>query len=286
MTAYDRRITPARPDLAAAHLRGVIDAPRYAEGQRLSVIDAAAPMRKHAAPDAPLETEALHGETVTVYDEVDGWAWGQLEIDGYVGYLPRAALHLPGPAATGKISALRSFLYPGPGIKLPPLCALTLGTAIAVTEVKGDFAVTPHGYIYARHISPLAAAAADFVAVCSAFLGAPYLWGGKTSLGLDCSALVQTGLRAAGIAAPRDADMQEHAFGRPSKLSPDLTGLRRGDLVFWKGHVGVMQDAEQMLHASGFQMAVVSEPLREAAARIAAAGGGKVTSVGQAAIQS
>lgn len=272
----DRRVTPARPDLAAAHLRGLVDALRYVEGRALQVIEASAPLRRSPEPDAPLETEALFGEGVTVYEECEGWAWAQLERDAYVGYLPSIALGPP-TAPTHRVAALRTHAYPGSSIKIPPQMALSLGARATIVRREGDFAVTADGLrLWARHLADADLGAPDFVAVAELFLNAPYLWGGRTSEGIDCSGLVQVGLTAAGHAAPRDSDMMQAALGEPV---PAGEALARGDLVFWKGHVGVLRDAGTLLHASGWHMAVVSEPLAEARAQIAANGGGEATNV-------
>jgi cell wall-associated NlpC family hydrolase len=270
----DRRVTPIRPDLAASRLRGLVDRPRYAEGRTMQVVEANAPLRRLPVSDAPLETEALYGETVTVYDESEGWAWAQLDRDSYVGYLPIAALGaLSEP--THRVSGLRTHAYPGPSIKLPPRMALSLGARVAIARHDGDFATTADGlWLWGRHLADVGSREPDFVAVAERFLETPYLWGGRTSEGIDCSGLAQTALTAAGIAAPRDSDMMEAALGEPV-----ARGLARGDLVFWKGHVGIMRDARTLLHANGFHMKVVSEPLAEARARIAASGGRDVTSV-------
>jgi cell wall-associated NlpC family hydrolase len=274
--AYDPRLTPARADLAAAHLRGVVDAPRYADGRRMQVVEASAPLRRSPAPDAPLETEALHGETITVYDEAEGWAWAQLDRDHYVGYLPGAALGAP-TEQTHRVSALRTHAYPGPSVKLPPRMALALGARLAIVRQEGDFAVSDDGlWLWARHLAEVGSNEPDFVAVAELFLETPYLWGGRTSEGIDCSGLAQTALAAAGIAAPRDSDMLA-ALGEP--VAVDGPPLARGDLVFWKGHVGIMRDARMLLHANGFHMKVVSEPLEEARARIASTDGGETTTV-------
>ena len=276
--AFDRRLTPARPDLAAAHLSALVAAPRYAEGRAMQVVEASAPLRRAPQPDAPLETEALHGESVTVYDEREGWAWAQLDRDLYVGYLPLAALGAPIPP-THKVAALRTHAYPGPSIKLPPALALSLGSRLTIDghDDDGDFAVTRGGlYLWARHLAALDAREPDFVAVAERFLETPYLWGGRTSEGIDCSGLVQTALAAAGVPAPRDSDMLETSIGEPAAIDGSLT---RGDLVFWKGHVGIMRDPAALLHANGWHMKVVSEPLAHARARISAGGGGEITSV-------
>jgi cell wall-associated NlpC family hydrolase len=276
---FDRRLTPARPDLAADHLRGLVDAPRYAKGQAKRVIAASAPLRRSPQAGSPLETEALHGEGVTVYDESEGWAWVQLDCDSYVGYLPGAALAQPSEP-THRIAALRTHAYPGPGIKLPPRMALSLGARLTIVGREGDFAISADGlHVWARHLAESGWREPDYVAVAERFLETPYLWGGRTSEGIDCSGLVQTALAAAGAASPRDSDMQESALGEPIVIDDPRAPLRRGDLVFWKGHVGIMRDATTLLHANGWHMKVVSEPLAEARGRIAANGGGKVTSL-------
>jgi cell wall-associated NlpC family hydrolase len=268
--SFDPRVTPARPDLAAAHLRGVVAAPRYVEGVSFEVFDAVAPVRKAPVPDAMLETEALKGERVTIYDEDgEGWGWGQLHGDGYVGWLPMNALRAPGPTATHKVAVLRTILFPGRSIKAQPVEGLLLGSRLAVVGQDVDLArLASGGYVPARHLVPLDAAAADFVAVAERFTGVPYLWGGKTSLGIDCSGLVQVSLTTCGTECPRDSDMQR-ALG--TAVAPD-EALQRGDLVFWAGHVGMMRDAATLLHANAFHMAVTSEPFVEAVARIRAAG--------------
>jgi cell wall-associated NlpC family hydrolase len=271
--SFDPRVTPVRPDLAAAHLRGQVEAARFVEGTDFEVFDPVAPVRRSPVPDALLETEALKGERVTIYDEDgEGWGWGQLHADRYVGWLPMNALRAPGPEPTHKVVAVRTILFPGRSIKAQPVEGLPLGCRLAITGDDGELArLASGGYVPVRHLAPLDAAAPDFVAVAERFIGVPYLWGGKTSLGIDCSGLVQVALTASGIVCPRDSDMQQRALGTAIAMG-DLTGLRRGDLMFWKGHVGVMRDAATLLHANAFHMAVAAEPLREAVERISAAG--------------
>ncbi len=277
-SAYDPRLTPIRPDLAASNLRGLVAAPRYADGRTMQVVEANAPLRRSAAPDAPLETEALFGETVTVYDESEGFAWAQLDRDHYVGYLPLAALGAK-TEPTHRVSALRAHAYPGPSIKLPPRMALSLGARLRIVRQEGDFAVSADGlWLWGSHLADLGSREPDFVAVAELFLETPYLWGGRTSEGIDCSGLAQTALTAAGIAAPRDSDMMETALGESIAIDGPRPPVR-GDLVFWKGHVGIMREGRTLIHANGCHMKVVSEPLAEARARIAATGGGEVTSV-------
>ena len=278
MTPFDRRVTPARPDLAARHLQGRVEAARFVDGMVREVRDASAPLRREPAPDAPLDTEALRGERVTVYEtNQEGWCWAQLERDGYVGWLPVDALAEPGPVATHAVSVLRTLAFPGPSITLPPVAAYSLGCRLAVTRTEGPLAATPSGWVPARHLAPLDAHAVDFVAVAERFLGVPYVWGGKTSLGIDCSGLVQVALQACGAASPRDSDMQERALGEA--VAADVAGLRRGDLVFWKGHVAVVRDADTFVHATAFHMMVAVEPIADVVRRVSGEGGGAIRAV-------
>ena len=274
----DPRLTPARPEVAARYLQGKVKAARFADGETFAVIAALAPLREAPRADAMLQTEALRGERVTVYDRPGrdspnhGWAWGQLDSDGYVGWLPEAALGPPGLPPTHKVTALRTFGFPGPSIKQPPRAALPLGAMLAITRSADGFAVTDDGlYLSAQHLAPRDQAAPDLVAVAESFVGTPYLWGGKSSLGIDCSGLVQVALTASGIGAPRDSDMQEESLGADVPLA-QIARLRRGDLVFWKGHVAIARDAATLVHANAFHMATAIEPTREAVARIQAAG--------------
>jgi len=287
MHAFDPRITPARADLAAKELEGKVSAARYVEGRVREVVEPQAPLRRSPRPDAPLDTEALKGERVTVYEtDAEGWAWGQLAADGYVGWLPAGALAPPGAPPSHKVTALRTLAFPGPDIKMLPLEALPLGARLAVAHVEGRMAVTASGaYVPAAHLAAIDHNEADFVAVAERFVGAPYLWGGKTALGLDCSGLVQIALAACGMTCPRDSDMQEQALGRPVAAANELSNLVRGDLVFWKGHVAIVRDRENLLHANAFHMAVAVEPIAGAVARIRGAGS-EVTSIRRIAVAS
>jgi cell wall-associated NlpC family hydrolase len=237
-------------------------------------------MKRVPRPDAPLDTELLRGEAVDVFEETaEGWSWVQNRADGYVGYVSSEALGAVDPAPGHRVVVLRTFVYPGPDVKLPATAWLSLGSAIELgdeVETRGTrfrLLAGGAGAVVAADVAPLdAPPEPDFVAVAERFAETPYLWGGRTSLGLDCSALVQLALMAAGLSCPRDTDMQEATLGRPVAGGAD-GALERGDLVFWKGHVGILRDAGRLLHASGHHMRVVTEPLTAAIARIATTAG-------------
>lgn len=274
----DPRTNAFRADLADARLRGSVQAARFADGEEMCVAKPVVPLRTAPEDSARLGTEALSGELVSMFEtNADGWSWIQLKGDRYVGWTPREALDAPRANPTHKVSAIRTFVFKEPDIKSTPLAALPLGAQVTVIGEAEDrnaryALIAPRGAIVWQHLSALAGFESDWTAVAERFLGVPYLWGGKTSLGIDCSGLVQISLQACGIAAPRDSDMQEAALGKPLPLGDGLPILRRGDLVFWKGHVGIMRDAELLLHANAHRMAVTIEPLAEAIGRIASRG--------------
>jgi cell wall-associated NlpC family hydrolase len=274
MRPFDPRVTPVRADLAAKELQGSVTAPRYVEGSVYEVIAPQTPVRGEPRPDSLLATEALKGERVMIYDiNAEGWAWGQLSADGYVGWLAESAIGPPGPQPTHKVAALRTLVFPGPSIKLPPLEALPLGAQLVVVETKDQMAITSaRGYVPAVHLAPVKQNERDFVAVAERFVGAPYLWSGKTVLGLDCSGLVQVTLAACGITSPRDSDMQEEALGAKVAVASGLANPQRGDLIFWAGHVAIVRDRTTLIHANAFHMAVAIEPIVEAISRIRAGG--------------
>jgi hypothetical protein len=260
----DKRITPARPDLAAAHLKGKVESARFVEGEKYAIRAGRTALHAGAGSNTEQVSELLFGEAFTVYERAQSYAWGQALSDHYVGYVAASAL---GPAmrANKRVTALMTPVFLEPGIKSPIADFLPLNAVLEQDDRAGDYVRIIQGhFVHHRHLAPLNEFATDFVAVAERLLGVPYVWGGKTAAGLDCSGLIQTALQASGIAAPRDTDMMEKALG----LAVDREQIQRGDLIFWKGHMGVMLDASRLLHANAFHMEVFAEPLDQAIARI------------------
>lgn len=264
----DLRITPARGDIAASFLKGQVEAKSFVEGVRFVVATSTAPIRKIADAGAEQVNQALFGETFMAYEQHKGWAWGQLESDGYVGYMSLNNLVERVYTPTHRVSALRSFVFERADLKSPVIMALSTNAKLQVDgEERGFAKIAGSGWIFRGHIAPLAEREPDFVAVAERYLGAPYLWGGRESIGLDCSGLVQASLEAAGVSVQRDSDMQAASVGTMIEPGEGFANLKRGDLVFWTGHVGIMLDTKRLIHANAWHMAVEIEPLAEAVAR-------------------
>lgn len=268
----DKRIHAYRPDLAAAHLQGLVEAARFVEGEAASVALGRASLRAEPSFTAAQDSELLHGERVTVYDRADGWAWVQAAHDDYVGYVREDQLSAPFETHL-QIVALMTPVYPAADFKAPVKDMLPMTAEVNLLTKLNDFLlIAPDSWVHRRHVASLDEVQTDYVAVAESFFGVPYVWGGRTFAGLDCSGLVQTALASCRIACPRDTDMMERAF-------PDSgPELERGDLIFWKGHVGIMLDEERLLHANAFHMLVAIEPLADAIPRIEKIAG-PVTSV-------
>jgi cell wall-associated NlpC family hydrolase len=265
----DPRLHAYRPDLADARLADRIPAARYAEGRPHIVTAGLVDVRSAPRSDASQTTQALMGEAVAVFDIEKDWAWCQLGRDNYVGYVPASALAEGIAAATHEVSVPSTFVYPDANLKTAPYTAIYMCTPLAVVDEGEKWSRIADGRnVFTRHLRPLGTASGEPVAVAQMFEHTPYLWGGRTRFGLDCSGLVQTAFQACGIACPRDTDMMEREFGQP--LAFDAAVLQRGDLVFWKGHVGMMLDGDRLIHSNGHHMTTVIEPLPDALKRIAA----------------
>lgn len=280
MVELDPRTNPFRADLAADHLRETVSVDRYVPAVRKSVILGCTPLRRTPSHSAPLDTELLLGEPVGVYEDKDGWSWVQAETDHYVGYTQSAALGDAPARPTHTLSALRSYIFPEPDLKKPPLDLISMTAALAICGQSGGYSeLAGGGWIYSKHLAPLTQIESDPAAVAQRFLGTPYLWGGKTSIGLDCSGLVQVSLARCGLAVPRDTGMQENAIGDAVHFAGDESVLQRGDLVYWPGHVGIWIDRDRFIHANATDMMVAIAPLRDVAAHIERMTGDPIRSV-------
>jgi len=265
----DRRLHAFRPDLAEEGLRGRVEAERFVAGVGARVSVAVAALRPQPDLSKGIDTELLRGEDVTVFDRRDGWCWVKAKSDGYVGYLPETAVSESASEPTHIVVPQRTPVYGEPELRKPAIGALSMGSRVRVTgmaEARGNhYVVLDDGTaLFAAHVRPIAEVAGDYVAVAARFLETPYLWGGRSGFGIDCSALVQLSLLMTGRAAPRDTDMQAAGLGTPIAREE----LRRGDLVFWKGHVAITEDPETIIHASGHTMTVAREDFAAAVERI------------------
>lgn len=272
MTALDRRLHAWRPDLADARLEGRVEASRFVAGTPARVAVPVLDLMQAPRPDAGLDTQLLMGDEVTIFEEAEGWTWLQSRRDSYVGYASAAGLELAAPEPTHMLAVPRSFVYRDADMKSGATSSLSMGsriTAAGSAATRGtDYLTLPSGEaVIAAHFRPVDKIDRDYVAIAEALERTPYLWGGTSAFGIDCSGLVQLAMRMCGRDVPRDTDMQAASVGMA--LGAGETGLRRGDLVFWKGHVAILTDAETIIHANGHSMMVSREKLRDAIARIA-----------------
>ncbi len=278
MTELDPRLNAYRPDLADISLEGRVTAERFTAGRPAQVARGVAALRRAPSAEAPQDTQLLSGEEVAVFDEAEGWAWMQNATDGYVGYVESAALGAAAGAPSHNVKVLRSFLFPGPDLKLPPLDALTMTGRVAVTGTEGAYSQVAfggqQGWIYSRHLAAEGEIEPDFVATALQFLGVPYLWGGKASGGLDCSGLVQVALVRAGLPCPRDSGTQAANLGAAVAWEPGRRELRRGDLIYFPGHAAIALDARDVVSANAHAMMVSIEPLADLEARVKEESGG------------
>ncbi len=270
----DRRLHAYRLDLADERLKGRFDADRFVAGIVMQVTAPVVDLRAEPRPDSGPQTQIIFGDTVRVFEEADGWCWVQAERDGYVGYVSAASLEKPQGEPTHRVIAPRTFVYPAADLRYPHTKTLSLGSSVRVTgtaETRGThYAVLESGEaLIASHLRPIAEPASDYVAVAETLLYTPYLWGGTSGFGIDCSGLVQLCMWAAGQNVPRDSDMQQNELGEIVEPDADYSNLKRGDLVFWKGHVAICVAPDMLIHASGHTMMVTLEPLRDAIKRIA-----------------
>jgi cell wall-associated NlpC family hydrolase len=262
----DRRLILARPDLADALLEGMVRAERYAETTAYRCVAPATAIRNAPHAAAEQADQLLFGERFCVIETSGAWGWGQATRDGYVGHVFMGDLAVGEAPPTHRVSALRAYAFSRPDIKSAPVGLYSLNALVWAEAEDGRFVkAADSGWFAREQLAPIGQFETDPAAVAERFVGAPYQWGGRESLGLDCSGLVQQALYACGLACPRDSDLQS-ALGRPVEAS----ALERNDLVFWRGHVGMMLDGERLLHANARDMQVSIESVAEAIARIGA----------------
>ncbi|CAN5249998.1 C40 family peptidase [soil metagenome] len=259
----DKRVHAARGDLADVSLAGVLFSAHYARAIEMSCVVAGAMVHEAGAAASVCVTQLLRGESFHVLDVTAEWAWGFCGHDGYVGYVRREALDKR-EILDHRVTALSAPVFAAPDIKSHILDFWPAGARFAGLR-EDDFLTCAEGYVHHRHASPLDRLQSDWVAIAEEYLGQPYVWGGRGYGGLDCSGLVQVALGRCGMPIPRDTDLQREGIGNPI-AEGDM--LRRGDLVFFPGHVGIMADGERLLHANAFWMATVIEPMADVVARL------------------
>lgn len=252
-----------RGDLADIALAGRYFAPHYSCPQSFSLSASRTAIRSRDDHGSVAVSELLHGERFEAIDIAGGWAWGYSAHDHYVGYVPVALLCEPFQA-THVVTTPAALVFAQADIKSPEMTRLPMGSRVA-GDIDGAFLKLSEGFIHLRHLAPAASAASDPVALAERLTGAPYLWGGRSSDGLDCSGLIQLCLSLCGINAPRDTDQQMAALG--AEIGAD-EALQRGDIIFFPGHVGFMTDSENLIHANAHWMQVTTEPLGDVVARM------------------
>jgi len=267
----DPRLHAFHQDIADIRLKGQVEAARFVEGKKHRIIAPVVDVRKEPRLDSGVDTQLIRGQDVLVFEQQEGFAWMQAVADGYVGYIDDTALGSDNTSLTHRVIAPRTFLYPGPDLRLSPAIALSLGSQLTIIEEK-ETRGTRYGVLQSgeavvlSHIQPLDRPQKDYVTVAEQLIHTPYLWGGVSGFGLDCSGLVQLAMAVTGKSVLRDSDMQASTIGH---LIKDTASLQRGDLVFWKGHVAIMMDEKKIIHANGTSMDVRMEPLQKACKRIA-----------------
>jgi cell wall-associated NlpC family hydrolase len=276
--ALDRRLNAFRDDRADIRLRPMLTDREFVSGRPAVIAAPVVDFRDAPAAESECVSQGLYGETVSVFEDRDGWSWVQADLDDYVGYVQSSTLEAVHVQPTHMVAAQRSYRYTGPDLRFPVVDTLSIGSRLKVAgqaETRGTrYAVLEDGTaVVAGHLRPVGESEADYVDAAMRFLHSPYLWGGRSGFGVDCSGLIQLSMMMAGRSILRDTDMQAESVGTLLAKGPGIPDLMRGDLVFWKGHVAIMTDRDTMLHASGHSLTVTLEPIGAAVDRIAASYG-------------
>ena len=263
----DLREYAFRPTIAASYLQGIVAADQFSDGMVCSVTDSVLPLKSNPTDQAELASEMLFGEKFIVYESQGSWAWGQSQTDGYVGFVKINGLSERPSSPTHEVKELKTFVYQRPDIKSPVLKGLAMGSKVSLKEKSGNFIrLKEGGWIVEKHVVEFNAKEASFITVARKYIGTPYLWGGRSSNGLDCSALVQLSLSRVGILAPRDTDQQEETLGCFCGKNPE--DIEKGDLLYTQGHVAISSGRDLVLHANAHHMRVVEEPLQAFLSRL------------------
>ncbi len=261
---FDQRICPIRKGLASADYYGLIKNCKFVKGSIYTVHSTYSPLY-FEKKQKNLTSQLLFGEYFRVFDVNDGVAWGQSLRDNYVGYTSIQNLRKRKIISNYKVQSLRTFIYGGPSIKVDPLNYLSFNSLVNVTKKKRNFSFIPSvGWCISKDLSKINNIKFSLYDISLQYLQTPYLWGGRDSMGLDCSGLIQNLYQMIGINLPRDTDLQAAYFSK----YVDESKIKLGDLIFWRGHVAMVLDKKNIIHANAYHMKTQIEPLKSAKKRI------------------